>query len=102
IIAAADAEEVAPWDITRRYEQHYLADMGALGVLPPTLAPHATEEIVAMIAMTEKLIGLGHAYVADGHVLFSVASDAGYGALSQRDREAMIAGARVEVAPYKR
>jgi cysteinyl-tRNA synthetase len=55
-----------------------------------------------MIAMIERLIGLGHAYEAEGHVLFAVASDADYGVLSRRDREAMIAGARVEVAPYKR
>jgi cysteinyl-tRNA synthetase len=76
--------------------------MGALGVQPPTIAPHATQEIPQMIAMIERLIGLGHAYEAEGHVLFSVASDPDYGILSRRDREAMIAGARVEVAPYKR
>jgi cysteinyl-tRNA synthetase len=102
IIAAAEAEGVAPDVITERYERFYLEDMGALGVAPPTVAPHATEDIGAMIAMIERLIGLGHAYEAEGHVLFSVPSDPDYGALSRRDREQMIAGARVEVAPYKR
>src|SRR3954452_8965304 len=72
IIAAAEAEGVDPSVITARYEQHYLEDMGALGVRPPDIAPHATQEIAPMIAMIERLIGLGHAYEADGHVLFSV------------------------------
>jgi cysteinyl-tRNA synthetase len=102
IIAAAAAEGVEPSVITERYEQHYLDDTGALGVAPPTIAPHATQEIGPMIAMIERLIGLGHAYEAQGHVLFSVPSDPDYGSLSGRDREQMIAGARVEVAPYKR
>jgi cysteinyl-tRNA synthetase len=102
IIAAAEAEGVEPAVITERYERAYLEDMGALGVQPPTIAPHATREIGPMIAMIERLIGLGHAYEAEGHVLFSVPSDPTYGALSRRDREAMLAGARVEVAPYKR
>jgi cysteinyl-tRNA synthetase len=102
ILASAEAEGVDPAVITERYERFYLEDMGALGVQPPTIAPHATQEIRQMIAMIERLIGLGHAYEAEGHVLFSVASDPDYGILSRRDREAMIAGARVEVAPYKR
>jgi cysteinyl-tRNA synthetase len=102
IIASADEEGVDPSVITERYERHYLEDMGALGVLAPDLAPHATEEIGPMIAMIERLIELGNAYEAEGHVLFHVSSDADYGALSRRDREAMLAGARVEVAPYKR
>jgi cysteinyl-tRNA synthetase len=76
--------------------------MGALGVMPPDIAPHATQEIAPMIAMIARLIEQGHAYEAQGHVLFSVPSDPDYGALSRRDREQMIAGARVEVAPYKR
>jgi len=76
--------------------------MGALGVNPPTIAPHATEEIGPMVAMIEELIAKGNAYAAEGHVLFHVPSDPDYGALSRRDREAMLAGARVEVAPYKR
>jgi cysteinyl-tRNA synthetase len=102
IIAAAEAEGVEPAVITERHERAYLEDMGALGVEPPTIAPHATREIEPMIAMIERLIGLGHAYEAEGHVLFSVPSDPTYGALSRRGREAMLAGARVEVAPYKR
>ena len=102
IIAAAAAEGVAPEVITRRYEDHYLADMGALGVAPPTIAPHATQEIGPMVTMIARLVELGHAYAVQGHVLFDIASDPGYGTLSRRDREAMLAGARVEVAPYKR
>jgi cysteinyl-tRNA synthetase len=102
IIAAADAEGIEPGVITERYERHYIEDMGALGVAPPTIAPHATAEIGPMIAMIERLIGLGNAYEAEGHVLFHVPSDPDYGALSRRDRDAMLAGARVEVAPYKR
>src|SRR5438105_5153825 len=102
IIAAAEAEGVEPSVITERYEKHYLEDMGALGVQPPDIAPHATQEIPQMIAMIERLTELGHAYEAQGHILFAVASDPDYGSLSKRDREAMVAGARVEVAPYKR
>jgi cysteinyl-tRNA synthetase len=102
IIAAAEVEGVDTAVITERYERHYLEDMGALGVAPPDLAPHATEEIGPMISMIERLIESGHAYEAQGHVLFSVPSDPGYGVLSKRDRDAMVAGARVEVAPYKR
>ena len=102
IIAAAEEEGVEPSIITERYERHYLEDMGALGVADPDIAPHATQEIPQMIAMIERLVELGNAYEAEGHVLFSVASDPDYGSLSKRDREAMIAGARVEVAPYKR
>jgi cysteinyl-tRNA synthetase len=102
ILASAEAEGVDPAVITERYERHYLEDMGALGVREPDIAPHATQEIAGMIAMIERLIGLGHAYEAEGHVLFHVPSDPIYGVLSKRDREAMLAGARVEVAPYKR
>jgi cysteinyl-tRNA synthetase len=102
IMDAAREEGVDVSVITERYERHYLDDMGALGVRPPTIAPHATQEIGPMVAMIAELIERGHAYAAEGHVLFSVPSDPGYGALSRRDRDAMIAGARVEVAPYKR
>ena len=102
IIAAAEKESVDPSVITERYERIYLEDMGALGVRPPDIAPHATQEIPAMIAMIEQLIGRGFAYAAEGHVLFNVPSHEDYGELSRRDREAMLAGARVEVAPYKR
>jgi cysteinyl-tRNA synthetase len=102
ILASAAAEGVDPSVITERYEKHYLEDMGALGVMPPDIAPHATQEIPAMIAMIDRLVELGHAYEAQGHVLFSVPSDPTYGCLSKRARDAMLAGARVEVAPYKR
>ena len=102
IIAAAQEEGVEPSVITERYERFYLDDMGALGVQSPTIAPHATQEIGPMIALIERLVELGHAYEAQGHVLFNVPSDPDYGLLSRRDREAMLAGARVEVAPYKR
>ena len=102
IIAAAEAEGVEPSVITERYERHYLEDMRSLGVRDPDTAPHATAEIGPMIALIERLVGLGHAYAAEGHVLFSVPSDPDYGVLSKRDRDAMVAGARVEVAPYKR
>jgi cysteinyl-tRNA synthetase len=102
IIDSARAEGVDPAMITRRYEDFYLADMGALGVRPPNLAPKATETVDEMVAMIARLIEAGHAYEADGHVLFNVPSDPGYGALGRRDREAMIAGARVEIASYKK
>src|SRR5512139_1480671 len=102
IINSAKEEGVDPSVITERYERFYLEDMGALGVRPPDIAPHATQEIPAMVAMIEELIAKGFAYEAQGHVLFHVPSDPTYGELSRRDREAMIAGARVEVAPYKR
>jgi len=102
IIAAAAAEGVDPKVVTDRFEAHYLADMGALGVAPPDLAPHATDHIPQMIAMIADLIARGAAYAAEGHVLFDVSADGNYGALSRRPVEAMIAGARVEVAPYKR
>ena len=102
IINSAKGEGVDVSVITDRYERFYLEDMGALGVQPPTIAPHATQEIGPMVAMIEKLITKGNAYEAEGHVLFSVPSDPDYGVLSRRDREQMIAGARVEVAPYKR
>ncbi|MDQ3074171.1 MAG: cysteine--tRNA ligase [Pseudomonadota bacterium] len=102
IIASAAEEGVDPGVITARYEEFYLDDMRALGVRDPDIAPHATEEIGPMVAMIADLVAKGHAYAAECHVLFSVASDPDYGALSRRDRDAMIAGARVEIAPYKR
>jgi cysteinyl-tRNA synthetase len=102
IIEAAAVEGVDPSVITERFERYYLDDMRAIGVRDPDIAPHATAEIEPMIAMIEGLIAKGYAYAAEGHVLFDVASDRDYGALSRRDREAMLAGARVEVAPYKR
>ena len=102
IIEAARAEGVDPSVITARYERYYEEDMGALGVKLPDLAPHATQHVEQMVAMIARLIETGNAYEADGHVLFNVPSDPDYGALGRRDRDAMIAGARVEVASYKR
>ena len=89
-------------EITERFKIAYNEDMAALGVLPPDIEPSATDHIAEMITMIEKLIEKGHAYEADGHVLFDVASDKNYGSLSKRDLREMIAGARVEVAPYKK
>ena len=80
----------------------YIEDMAALGNLEPDHMPRATEYIAEMITMIKGLIQKGHAYAADGHVLFSVQSDPEYGQLSGRSVDDMIAGARVEVAPYKR
>jgi cysteinyl-tRNA synthetase len=102
IIAKATDEGVPIETITRRYEDFYLADMGALGVRPPDIAPHATTSIPAMVAMMQVLVDKGFAYAAAGHVLFDVPAFAGYGSLSRRPLDEMIAGARVEVAPYKR
>ncbi|MEE2720688.1 MAG: cysteine--tRNA ligase [Pseudomonadota bacterium] len=102
INAAAADQGVPIGTITEKFEKIYLDDMEALGVLPPDIDPHATDHIPEMIAMMEKLIADGHAYAAEGHVLFNVPSYAEYGQLSRRDRDEMIAGARVEVAPYKK
>lgn len=88
-------------DITARFIQAYTDDMGALGVLPPDIEPRATEHVSEMIAMIKILIETGHAYEAEQHVLFDVASFEDYSKLSRRDLREMIAGARVEVAPYK-
>ncbi|WP_055682456.1 cysteine--tRNA ligase [Jannaschia rubra] len=98
--AAETGEEIDA--ITARTIRWYLDDMAALGTLTPTEMPRATDYIGQMVEMIEGLIASGHAYKADGHVLFSVASFAGYGRLSGRSVDDMIAGARVEVAPYKR
>ncbi|MDG1369757.1 MAG: cysteine--tRNA ligase [Paracoccaceae bacterium] len=80
----------------------YREDMAALGALPPTHEPRATEFVAQMVAMIETLIAKGHAYEAEGHVLFEVSTYGAYGALSGRSTDDMIAGARVEIAPYKR
>ncbi|MBZ0129084.1 MAG: cysteine--tRNA ligase [Rhodobacteraceae bacterium] len=89
-------------EITDQTIGWYLEDMKALGNLKPDLAPRATEYIVEMVEMTKELIASGHAYEAEGHVLFDVTSYDRYGSLSGRSIDDMIAGARVEVAPYKR
>ncbi len=102
IIARADETGRDVEEITAETMRWYLDDMAALGTLDPTHMPRATEYIAEMVTMIEGLVASGHAYAAEGHVLFSVASFPGYGALSGRDTDDMIAGARVEVAPYKR
>ncbi len=102
-INAASLETGKPIsEITERFKKAYNDDMAALGVLPPDIEPCATDHIAEMIAMIEILIEKGHAYEADGHVLFSVESDDAYGSLSKRNLREMIAGSRVEVAPYKK
>ncbi len=102
IMAAAAAENVPIDVITERYTNFYFEDLGALGVPRPDVVPFATAHIAQMIAMIEKLIAAGHAYAAEGHVLFDVPSWSDYGGLSRRPMDEMIAGARVDVAPYKR
>ncbi len=87
--------------ITARTTEAFHADMAALNCLPPDVEPRATRHIAEMIALIERLLASGHAYVAQGHVLFRVASFPAYGRLSGRSREELLAGARVEVAPYK-
>jgi cysteinyl-tRNA synthetase len=88
--------------ITQKFTRIYNEDMKALGVDGPDIQPRATEYIPQMLAMIDKLIKAGHAYAAEGHVLFDVPSFPDYGRLSRRNRDDMIAGARVEVAPYKK
>jgi cysteinyl-tRNA synthetase len=88
--------------VTEKTERQFHEDVAALGCLPPTIEPRATEHIEAMKTLIERLVAEGHAYVAEAHVLFSVPSMPDYGKLSKRSLDEMIAGARVEVAPYKR
>ena len=88
--------------VTKRTTKWYHDDMGALGALPPDKEPRATEFVPQMIAMIQKLETYGHAYAAEGHVLFNVPSMEDYGRLSKRSLDDLIAGARVEVAPYKK
>jgi cysteinyl-tRNA synthetase len=88
--------------VTQKTEAQYRADVDALGNLRPTVEPRATEHIEEMKTLIEKLIASGHAYVAQDHVLFSVPAMADYGRLSKRSLDELVAGARVDVAPYKR
>ena len=88
--------------ITDRFSTAYAEDMAALNALPPDIVPFATDHVADMISMIETLIRKGHAYAAEGHVLFAVESMPNYGQLSKRSLDDMIAGARVEVAPYKK
>jgi cysteinyl-tRNA synthetase len=89
-------------ELTEETYANYKGDVAALGCLPPTVEPRATEHIEEMKTLIERLVAAGHAYVADGHVLFDVPSMPDYGRLARRPLDEMIAGARVEVAPYKR
>ncbi len=88
--------------ITRRYEDAYNADMGALSVAKPDIQPRATDHIDEMIALNAQLIERKYAYEAQGHVLFHVPSFKAYGRLSGRSRDDQIAGARVEISPFKK
>ena len=88
--------------LTDRTGAAYQTDMARLGALAPDHEPRATQYVGQMIALIERLIARGHAYVAEGHVLFSVPSMPDYGQLSRKPRDELVAGARVEVAPYKK
>src|SRR5882724_5226931 len=88
--------------VTEKTEQQYHEDIDALGCLRPTIEPRATEHIAEMKALIERLVAAGNAYVAEDHVLFSVTTMKDYGRLSNRPLDEMLAGARVDIAPYKR
>jgi len=102
IIAAAREGNRSIESVTDEYTAIYREDMAELNALPPSLEPHATHNIGPMIELTETLVAKGHAYESQGHVLFAVESMPEYGKLSGRSLEDMLAGARVEVADYKR
>ena len=102
IIAAARDGQRSIESVTEELTTKYREDMAQLNTLPPTLEPHATHNIKPMIELTRKLLEKGHAYESQGHVLFAVESMADYGKLSGRSLTDMLAGARVEVADYKR
>ena len=102
IIAASQANGEAIDVLTRKFERIYNTDMATLGVAAPDIQPRATEHIPEMITQIEEIIAHGHAYAKDGHVLFNVPSFEEYGGLSGRSRDDQIAGARVEIAPYKK
>ncbi len=102
-INARAAERGVPIrELTEETYRNFKADVAALGCLPPTVEPRATEHIEQMKTLIERLVADGHAYVADDHVLFDVPSMPDYGRLSHRSLDEMLAGARVEVAPYKK
>jgi cysteinyl-tRNA synthetase len=102
IIAAARERGVTIDVVAREFTQKYREDVAQLNALAPTLEPHATDNIPAMIELMQALLDRGHAYAAAGHVLFDVTSMADYGQLSGRSLDDMLAGARVDVADYKR
>ena len=98
----AAEEGISIGELTERTTRQFHADVAALGILPPSVEPRATDHIAEMRTLIEALVANRHAYVAEEHVLFSVPSMPDYGRLSNRSLEEMEAGARVEVAPYKR
>ena len=102
INARAAERKITIRELTEETNRIFQEDVAALNCLQPDVQPRATEHIAEMVAIIEKLIANGHAYAADGHVLFDVPSMPEYGALSRRPLDDMIAGARVEVAPYKK
>ena len=102
INARAAERGISIRDLTEETYKNFKEDVAALGCLPPDVEPRATEHIEEMKSLIERLVANGNAYVAEEHVLFSVPSMKGYGALSKRPLDEMIAGARVDVAPYKR
>ena len=101
IIKRANEEGVAPKEISERYTREYEEDMASLGVLPPDVAPKVTEHIQDIQDLVRRLVDQGRAYIVDGDVYFAIEQFPGYGKLSKRDKEMMIAGARVEVDPKK-
>jgi cysteinyl-tRNA synthetase len=102
INARAAERGISIRELTEETAKIYFADVAALGCLEPTITPRATDHIAQMIALIETLIAAGHAYEAEGHVLFDVSSKPDYGKLANRSLKEMVAGARVEVAPYKK
>ena len=102
INARAAERGISIRELTGETARIYDEDIAALGCLPPTVTPRATEHIAQMVSMIQQLIAAGHAYAADGHVLFDVASKPDYGKLARRSLDEMIAGARVDVASYKK
>jgi len=102
INARAAEEGVSIRELTERTANQFHEDVAALGAIPPTHQPRATEYVRQMVAMIEKLIASGHAYPAEGHVLYDINSKPDYGKLARRSLDEMIAGARVDIAPYKK
>ncbi len=102
INARAAERGIAIRELTEETYKNFKEDVGALGCLPPTVEPRATEHIGEMRTLIERLVGSGNAYVAEEHVLFSVPTMPDYGRLARRSLDEMMAGARVDVAPYKR
>ncbi len=102
IIARAREEDVSIFELTARTTQQFHDDIAVLNALPPDVEPKATDHVAEMIEIIDALMRKGHAYAADGHVLFDTTSMPDYGKFSRKSRDELIVGARVEVAPYKR